>query len=1051
MTRRKIIKKFCFFTILASGIFIGVYSRGQKIQAKPDNGNDIPIVVDKGSNEEYRIPFDATQLWEPKLLSDSEYNNFVQSKEQGNIIEKIKLSTYFEEGDLAWDVGSNTILQLSNGNFVAIILKTAPNSAVQSQQVLLYIDKEGEILDTYLGDYSPTSVGVRFQTFMDVPVYKDSEGNESFVISGKNASRNTALFEGKIQNDKLKVAELKEFPGFGAYNINTEGIVNEGKKQYPNKIVRANAGLVEETVTSNKFVVNYENGDLLDSSEVTLTNPGFNFDMRGNEQWIGLQEMVKNPNGSILGVTTSSVTTLPNSQGAKYAYGLSLFDANFKNQKNIYLSGIVDVNFKATLVKDLAIGNNQYVFLSSSDKDSVLLEIDTEKETVSIVKQFPAKTSLLFSRATNNSYISYVGYIDSTWDELKGYPIKNNSLISGTMNPSDFSIRTITGSQISGAINISKMIPLGTYQGQEYFAISGLSTDPLDKMYPKQLENTTLNKHFFGTLYTKDDYAPAIEKLDSIQLNIEEINGSNKDQLLLKGNNNNQSIKVFDMKDSNEEEIEGMLGQNWLDNRINRNPNAIKNPIDWGELGFEDNGKVGINRVTYFVTDSQKQTTTTSRIVNKIDNSTVSNKKGALAAYNFWIDLKDVDKLTDQSLRDTTNYANLKAWDMFDETIDNILTLPESEGVKIDTNQLNKIRSATESGIFDLTFYLNYGDEMKQKTIKVFVGGEQVEDYVFYSSNFRIPWDLSRDITSEQLLNGDYGNVSAYKISEGIKMDKLKIKDGAVTDFTKIDPVSGEVTQLLPTQIIEPETNKVLAESTLGPKGTVYYRYEDVTVHFVDEAYQVLYDENDENFPASTTLDKRIVGKQLNLADEADIKTEKAMTEQSKGYEFLNYYQADKKTVYPIDGLEVPYMEGKGWTAYLQFKGILRFIKVPETMSFENGKVSAKDQKLEASSANESLFIGDNRTNQDKDRGWRLYAKINQEFISSDNDSLPNILYYHDQLIAKSNVEIKMNNSVTKTEVKLTKESGLNLKIPGGTAKKKTYGASITWELTAAL
>ncbi|WP_369673305.1 hypothetical protein, partial [Enterococcus faecium] len=94
-----------------------------------------------------------------------------------------------------------------------------------------------------------------------------------------------------------------------------------------------------------------------------------------------------------------------------------------------------------------------------------------------------------------------------------------------------------------------------------------------------------------------------------------------------------KAVKVYDTTDIDKGLF--IYGIDWLRERINKNPNSLvyendnitlksSDPIDWQALGFDKN-KTGPQLVTYFVADSQKQTSTTSAYINNLTNETVTD------------------------------------------------------------------------------------------------------------------------------------------------------------------------------------------------------------------------------------------------------------------------------------------------------------------------------------------------------------------------------------------------------------------------------------------
>ena len=122
--------------------------------------------------------------------------------------------------------------------------------------------------------------------------------------------------------------------------------------------------------------------------------------------------------------------------------------------------------------------------------------------------------------------------------------------------------------------------------------------------------------------------------------------GQQKDNWLITGTKNgtisdSMAIQVYDNFDFNHGLVK--YNQDWLNRRINRSPNNVEAPIDWLSLGF-DQTKAGPQRVTYFVTDSQKQATTTSRWVDKLTDQTVKKDSLALECSKFCNPVRGIEE-----------------------------------------------------------------------------------------------------------------------------------------------------------------------------------------------------------------------------------------------------------------------------------------------------------------------------------------------------------------------------------------------------------------------
>ncbi|MGX7245522.1 hypothetical protein ACWOC1_11835 [Enterococcus quebecensis] len=1029
-------------------------------------------IIDAGTELSVVVPTDSLPIYEPELKlkypdyfqgessvinltkeelygSSSPINDTVYGAvktSNGNILEIWSHSTYGLE-DPDWMVASEVVL-LSKDNQILKRLwidgktpdlnSTKNNNEIQKSESsfeLIADNKNGTysiVYSGYVGDEKGPAI-LTIDNDLNM-VSRKIISSENFALEGQTYNRSSTDFDNNIYKTSYIYWRSSEKKNYNVFTVSKDAVYS----------------------TLNKLEA--MDADDLYSKKLGVPKPISAYD--------GLAQVTRARNGDFVGVATLGKTDrtvdIP-----QYSF-LNVWDATTGKIKYMYepSSGDTSISIKSE-ISDV---DNIYFFESSSTKNPLYLKcLDTVTGTVRLVKEYPRGTSpssFHFSRNEHTGKVVFFGYVSSFTGDFKGYGTEP-SVVSGFMDK-NFNIESMSAIGTGGERVLPNAIVsmegdnvhlAGTLQGTQF-----VSSYPSGGPTTKRVD--TKNNIFYGNIKQVADFPPVIRAPKDQLINpnnpIYQI-PENVERKLLTGSptgkfEHSNAVKVYDFYDFNKSM--DLKDQQWLNARINRNPQDITQPIDWKALGF-DIKKTGPQRVTYFVTDSQKQFSVTSSIVSVLSSNSVYNDKAVMDAHNFAISFEQAQTLTEGMLRRTDDFARLHAWDRIkgNRLSGGVLN------VEVDQEDLKRINSASsanpkETQIYDLTFRLKYGaiagEPMKEIKVKVFVGGEADGDYVFSTSsnNFPIFWDISKSISSDQLLKKEYGNVKAYQISKGTLIDetqnKIKVKDDSLQAFRKAEPVSSAVSQGLILQILAKD-NSVLAESKRLDQtvGTIQYRYEDISVSFIDEEGMKLYDENNQDVTTNLVkLPKQIVGKPFIFDKEPKVTTEVDKAVKSQGYEFKGYILDDKTTIYPLAGMEIPYKEGKGWQLYASFKGVLRFISVPKQISFKESRVLAKEQTVLPADNNPAIIIGDNRKAGEKNvKGWQLYARLTKDFTSTTNDKLPNVLYYDQNLLGFKNSLINTNRLQTKSSVNLDSTGHFRLQVPIGTAKKKSYSATIIWEL----
>lgn len=440
---------------------------------------------------------------------------------------------------------------------------------------------------------------------------------------------------------------------------------------------------------------------------------------------------------------------------------------------------------------------------------------------------------------------------------------------------------------------------------------------------------------FFGTMTKIQDYAPMIKAGQTIVINKDEVdlsaidldaNGYTvKDRLLLYGNEagdvSESSVRAYDTYDI--QQSFSPFTQEDLTKKINRNPNNLELPIDWLALGFDED-IIGPQRTLYFVTDSQNQVSTTSKVVNLIDNKTVyDNEQGnmALRVEDFVIGLQEATRLTQDRLINPENvmqYGNLLAWDLMDDTEYCYAD------VEVDQVELEAINYANQFGKFPLTYRLNKNGHTIQKTIVVYVldeNSEQIGDVLFYAKNSMIPWDIVKETALDELEEMILENTQAvaYDFRTGEELtDKIELNQRDMRLLSDLEPTM-EMDYSLENRVVQ-SVQLMIDEQQLSKniEMEVYYRFENIYVSYVDAMFNSLdvSELTHLNVPMNT-IENQIVGKDFeafDLLEEIETVIQEFVRQ---GYQQKGIYLADKKTTLTKDDWLIKSQHGQGNQFYV--------------------------------------------------------------------------------------------------------------------------------------
>lgn len=466
-----------------------------------------------------------------------------------------------------------------------------------------------------------------------------------------------------------------------------------------------------------------------------------------------------------------------------------------------------------SVVENLCSDDYVYFFADDGEKCE-LIRVSLTTYQDEIIKTYPRGISLNFIKNTDGT-ISYYGSTPELSGDLSSnyYPEQPASgthyFISGIMNgisesADDLKVKSLRAFELNGTVGAQFAIGL---QDNTIF-VAGYSLDysgfptkkyMIDEASPNYTRNMNQNESpsglaaFIGKLEIKDDYSPVIKKAPDISVDLDDpairtpstsgYRGWNTlDRWLITGSKNGTvtdvaAIKVYDHFDSNDSSVAGTAAEReeWLQKRINRNPNDANAAIEWNKLGF-DKTTAGAQLVTYFVTDTQNQPAVISRWVNKKTGQTEEDGDYCLDAQNFHIPLNGLESTLPDS--DTfKKFAKTMAWKT-DGTIDEDGTDASklSAKVTVDTDQLKALREAKSAKPYpvDVIYQPESGVEIKNR-VWVFVTTkntlpnsetnpeitpQDTNGVVYYADDYEMPFRTRGTHTVNDVLTR--GNVRVY-------------------------------------------------------------------------------------------------------------------------------------------------------------------------------------------------------------------------------------------------------------------------------------------------
>ncbi|EOH94210.1 hypothetical protein [Enterococcus pallens] len=866
-----------FAVLISMGSVMGInslHNKREAVSAHPTN----KIKLDEGGAHEFEIPVDALKLKEQALIDNPSYQNFVQGEKIAGALTRENLESYSEQSGLSFD----SVQRTSDGNWIMAInfrndwySQNGKPSAFQ--KYLVKTNDDGEILKIYNVASGENFFTTSNNTKAD---YRSAvDGGALLVESGKVS----LWFQGyspKEKNEKLRRVTLDEnlTPSSASYivgNFSTSTYPvppNSVRLFFRKDIVNndtwytgnSNVPLGQEATYKPKYSLlrlNNQTGAVLENSNLsfpslnqlnsTVTNV-----TKGNVGFQGTQ-VTKTADGGILmhGWIYHQLTDVSQITPSQH---IIKFDSSgtFQWSKDV-------LNGSYRLQEELSDANN-LVALEKSATNNQLVSINTSDGTETVLRKFPIGTDLSILRNPNaeyNSEFDFFGSVQRMEDDFSGY-VNGPGVVMGTMNK-DYSVSSANFINADAEVIVGGLI---ANNGTNRYFMYGSTNSKTFSNTPKtgwktHLPNVSNRDLFFGSVRKDEDYSPIISPSKAITVSIDDPEikktETNKygwtllDNWLITGSKtgtlaDDSSIKVFDNMDSQSTNIAATPAerQEWLEKRINRNPKNLSAAIEWEKLGF-NSSITGPQLVTYFVTDSQNQPSTTSRWVNKTGEETIIDKDNnyALDAQNFHIPLNGINAAIPNADK-FKELAKTMAWNLTDHEKsigdqgngldeDGTDSSKLSSKVTVDADQLKVLQEATVGKPYpvDVVYQPENGIEIKNR-VWVFVTTKNTlpnsetnpastpadtNGVVYYGDDYSLPFRLRTTQTAADVLNRS--NIRVYNYYDNTHETSAELP--VLADKT----TNPEKLQVVNLDAIHSAARPGLIDSS-PPDGTAMIRYE---------------------------------------------------------------------------------------------------------------------------------------------------------------------------------------------------------------------------------
>lgn len=657
-------------------------------------------------------------------------------------------------------------------------------------------------------------IGTMFDTFYTCEIETETSTNATINISKVDSTGQP--------KPELSIHQTEKMAGEERIN----GLPLITGPIYPNSLDRS--GRIRGRIPIGTIDThNWESGSMDASAEYqysleNLAVSEVGLSTGGNESIIGSWSM--NDHQSIYGVFRYTNGPEDQFRDTVQIFSQDEVTVNGETLKKREYSYINSTNVRGSIDILEEVSNADYLyFLSREQTETKVIQVDLQTYQQTDIRSFPPDTRMKMMLNSDNS-ISFYGSTTELTGEFQSvyYSDSLNSpyyyiqgLMSNLTSSDPAKVSSLRALEVDNWINPTHVIALENNE----FIIGGTLTD-YTKFSDKSLivrANGTVatgvpsnQGAFLGIITVNDDYAPLISQKNNISVDLsdEQITKpsatnyrgwSTLDRWLITGSKNGlvadvDAVKVYDHFDSNDTDLGAtqQLREEWLQKRINRNPKATTDEIEWEKLGFDKN-KAGAQLVTYFVTDTQGQSAVTSRWVNKKTSQTIEKEEYLLDAQNFHIPLDGLaTAFPDEAA--FKRMAKTMAWGKTSHVIDEDGTDASklSNKVVVNSKQLQALRDATVAKPYpvDVTYKPVSGTELTNR-VWVFVTTDNTipnaltdtpdNGVVFYGNDYSLPFRLRNTHTNNDAVKLADAKVFDYFDSTHEDVDVLP----ALADATK--------------------------------------------------------------------------------------------------------------------------------------------------------------------------------------------------------------------------------------------------------------------------
>ncbi|MFV0498494.1 MAG: immunoglobulin-like domain-containing protein [Bacilli bacterium] len=245
----------------------------------------------------------------------------------------------------------------------------------------------------------------------------------------------------------------------------------------------------------------------------------------------------------------------------------------------------------------------------------------------------------------------------------------------------------------------------------------------------------------------------------------------------------------------------------------------VETNVKSSNTGVLDLTKAGAYKVEYSATNSDGKSASNEVVVNVIDNYTSQSVNYALRARSYSIKLSEVDKFTKSEAK---SLGEVLAWDM--QTGDDLTT-------EVEQTSYDKISSATESGVYKLTYKVINGTEALEKEVVVHVLGEDDvvssdKTVVLYAKDYVMNLKDASGYTSSKAIVASKTKAVEFESGKDLGSDKLSADVSKIVSAESVGSVDtkvnyeGKVETTVNTSIID-ESYVVGTKDVIGARNIV--------------------------------------------------------------------------------------------------------------------------------------------------------------------------------------------------------------------------------------